>query len=153
MFNFYVNYSRDSKFVYTRSALSLLEKISRCIECNEPVLVCGETGVGKTTALQHLARLLGKTISIINLNHQTETSDLLGSFKPVDTKYQMKVIKEKFLALFMSSFNVDENQKFLQHVTVIPTIPYNSVSNLYYHFKIGFKFYRIVFRPAVGSIL
>jgi midasin len=49
----------EETFVYTRVALNLLECIARCIECNEPVLLCGETGVGKTTTLQHLAKLLG----------------------------------------------------------------------------------------------
>ncbi len=108
--------SNDSRFVYTKSSLSLLEKVARCIECNEPVLLTGETGVGKTTVLQHLAKLLGKPLSVINLNHQTETSDLLGSFKPVDTKMQMKILKEKFLNIFTQSFNLDENQTFLNHI-------------------------------------
>jgi len=40
--------------VYTKSSLKLLEQIARCIECNEPVLLSGETGVGKTSALQHM---------------------------------------------------------------------------------------------------
>lgn len=105
-----------SRFVYTKSSLSLLEKVSRCIECNEPVLLCGETGVGKTTVLQHLAKLLGKPLSVINLNHQTETSDLLGSFKPIDTKLQMKILKEKFLNIFTQSFSLNENQTFLNHI-------------------------------------
>ena len=82
------------------------------------MLLCGETGVGKTTALQHLARLMGKTINVINLNHQTETSDLLGSFKPVDIKSQMKLVKDRFLALFCRYFDVEENKKFLEHVNV-----------------------------------
>jgi midasin len=109
-------HKKADRFVYTRSALSLLEKLARCIECNEPVLLCGETGVGKTTALQHLARILGKNIHVINLNHQTETSDLLGSFKPIDIKIQMKLVKEKFLNTFVKCFSIDENQKFLNHI-------------------------------------
>lgn len=108
----------QTKFVYTKSALCLLEKIARCIECKEPVLLCGETGVGKTTALQHLANLLGKKISVINLNQQTETSDLLGSFKPVDIKTQMKTLKDKFVDMFTNNFNLDENRTFLNHVQV-----------------------------------
>ena len=74
--------------------------------------------MGKTTALQHLARLMGKSISVINLNHQTETSDLLGSFKPVDIKSQMKLVKERFLGLFCRCFDLQENKKFLEHVNV-----------------------------------
>jgi midasin (ATPase involved in ribosome maturation) len=55
----YTEAKNEDTFVNTRVALNLLERISRCIECNEPVLLCGETGVGKTTTLQHLAKLLG----------------------------------------------------------------------------------------------
>jgi len=105
-------------FVYTRASLKLLEQVARCIECNEPVLLCGETGVGKTSSLQHLARLLGKKIHVINLSQQTETGDLLGSYKPVDVKVQMKMLKEKFMALFERSFSQEENQTFLGHVQV-----------------------------------
>ena len=103
-------------FVYTKSSLRLLEQVARCIECNEPVLLCGETGVGKTSSLQHLARLLGKRINVINLSQQTETADLLGSYKPVDVKSQMKILREKFLELFVKSFSERENQAFLSHI-------------------------------------
>ena len=109
---------RMEHFVYTKASLKLLEQIARCIECREPVLLSGETGVGKTSALQHLARLIGKKVHVINLNQQTETSDLLGSFKPVDIKSQMKILKEKFLELFTKCFSVDENQSFLTHIQV-----------------------------------
>lgn len=136
------SYIQSSKFVYTRASLSLMEKIARCIECNEPVLLCGETGVGKTTALQHLARILGKSISVINLNQQTETSDLLGSFKPVDVKVQMKLVKEKFVDLFTRCFGVEENQSFLNHVQV--NLKFNlsesifivSILDLFYYIKL-----------------
>ena len=105
-------------FVYTKSSLKLLEQVARCIECNEPVLLCGETGVGKTSSLQHLAKLLGKKINVINLSQQTETGDLLGSYKPVDIKSQMKILKEKFLELFTRCFSEEENITFLNHIHV-----------------------------------
>lgn len=105
-------------FVYTKASLKLLEQVARSIECNEPVLLCGETGVGKTSSLQHLAKLLGKKMNVINLSQQTETGDLLGSYKPVDIKSQMKIVKEKFLVLFVKSFNEHENETFLNHIQV-----------------------------------
>ena len=104
------------RFVYTKSALSLLETVARCVQCNEPVLLCGETGVGKTSVLQHLAQLLGKPLSVLNLNQQTETSDLLGSFRPVDIATQMKLYRDRFRDLFARSFSTHENQTFLSHV-------------------------------------
>ncbi len=123
-----------------------MEQIARCIECNEPVLLSGETGVGKTSALQHLAQLLGKNINVINLSQQTETSDLLGNFKPVDIKSQMKLLKENFFELFTVSFSLNENKAFLNHINVIITSNFcNSSKKLYY-------FHRIVTRIQIGKL-
>ncbi len=55
---------------------------------------------------------------MINLSQQTETSDLLGNFKPVDIKSQMKMMKENFMDLFAKSFSLDENRSFLNHINV-----------------------------------
>ena len=54
---------------------------------------------------------------MINLSQQTETSDLLGNFKPVDIKSQMKQLKENFLELFTKSFLLEDNKPFLNHIT------------------------------------
>lgn len=46
-------------YVHTQSSLALLEKVSVCISKNEPVLLVGETGVGKTATINYLAQLAG----------------------------------------------------------------------------------------------
>jgi midasin len=51
---------------------------------DEPVLLVGETGTGKTTAVQQLANMVGKKLHVLNMNQNTDSSDLLGGFKPVD---------------------------------------------------------------------
>ncbi len=40
--------------------MSLLEKICVCVARNEPVLLVGETGVGKTATINYLAKLAGE---------------------------------------------------------------------------------------------
>jgi midasin len=35
---------------------------------NEPLLLVGETGTGKTTAVQEVANLLGKKLHVLNMN-------------------------------------------------------------------------------------
>ena len=40
--------------------MSLLERVAVSVSNNEPVLLVGETGVGKTSSVQYLAQQLGK---------------------------------------------------------------------------------------------
>ena len=47
-------------FVHTRSSLCLLEQVCACVARSEPVLLVGETGVGKTATISYLAQLAGR---------------------------------------------------------------------------------------------
>jgi len=82
----------------------------------ESVLLVGETGTGKTTCVQELAKLQGKALHVFNMNQNTDSSDLLGGFKPVDIKFLLKPVYELFLRLFKRLFKSDKNQKFLDLV-------------------------------------
>ncbi|KIK32604.1 hypothetical protein CY34DRAFT_757555 [Suillus luteus UH-Slu-Lm8-n1] len=70
-------------FVLHKPALLLLSRISTALALSEPVLLTGETGTGKTSAVTYLASLLRRPLISLNLSHQTEASDLLGGFRPV----------------------------------------------------------------------
>ena len=50
----------------------------QCVNLAEPVLLVGETGSGKTTAVQELAALVHHTLLVQNLSLSTDSSDLLG---------------------------------------------------------------------------
>lgn len=52
--------SDSSSFARTNHALHLMEQIGVGISMTEPILLVGETGTGKTTIVQHVAKLLGK---------------------------------------------------------------------------------------------
>jgi len=77
------------------------------------VLLVGETGTGKTTSVQELAKLQGKKLHVFNMNQNTDSSDLLGGFKPVDVKFLLKPVYEFFLSIFRKLFKSGKNQKFL----------------------------------------
>jgi midasin (ATPase involved in ribosome maturation) len=49
-------------YSHTRSSLTLLEAVCRCVQMAEPVLLVGETGVGKTATVNYLAQVTGETI-------------------------------------------------------------------------------------------
>lgn len=83
-------------FAYTQSSSRLLESVCRCVQMNEPVLLVGETGVGKTAVVKFLSQLtgnyllfvsfldnilmlcLGNNLVVFNVYQQTDTSELLG---------------------------------------------------------------------------
>lgn len=69
---------RLANFAHTRVALQLLEQMAVCVKLNEPVLLVGETGCGKTSTVQVMAECLGKTLHVINMSQQSENADLIG---------------------------------------------------------------------------
>jgi midasin len=92
----------------------MLERAAAAVVNHEPLLLVGETGVGKTTAVQHLASSLGKKLVAFNLSQQSEAGDLLGGFKPVNVRSLMIPLKEEFDDLFEEGFGASKNQQFLQ---------------------------------------
>jgi midasin len=81
---------RRQPYALTKPFLVLLEKLTVCTQLGEPVLMVGETGTGKTAAVGNLAYELGKELVALNLSNQTEASDLLGGFKPVNEAEELE---------------------------------------------------------------
>lgn len=48
----------------------------------EPVLLVGETGAGKTSAVQWLAAQAGAPLDVVNLSQSSDAADLVGGFRP-----------------------------------------------------------------------
>ena len=101
-------------FALTASALRLSESIARAIQMGEPCLLVGETGTGKTTAVQELARISGRKLVVANLSQQSEASDLLGGYKPANLRVLAMPMKETFDDLFERTFSSKRNQRFIE---------------------------------------
>ena len=80
------------------------------------MLLVGETGTGKTTIVQELAKLMGKKLHVFNMNQNTDSADLLGGFKSVDLKYLVTPVYRLFREVFGSALNpqAPNNAKFLE---------------------------------------
>ncbi|KAJ2886267.1 AAA ATPase midasin, partial [Coemansia asiatica] len=105
-------------FADTRHSRCLLERIAACVQLGEPVLLSGETGTGKTTVVQHLAALAGRSLAVFNLSQQSDSSDLLGGFRPVDIALVALQLREAFDLLFARTVSVRKNAAFLDSVRV-----------------------------------
>ncbi|XP_078798874.1 midasin isoform X2 [Oryzias latipes] len=103
-------------FAATRGSSVLLEQLAVCVAKGEPVLLVGETGTGKTSTVQHLARITGHRLRVVNMNQQSDTADLLGGYKPVDHKQLLLPLREAFEDLFSQTYSRKQNLTFLGHV-------------------------------------
>ena len=73
-----------SAFARTGTACRSLEALAAALAAAEPVLLVGETGVGKTTLVQWLAAQAGARLEVVNLSASSDAADLLGGFRPSD---------------------------------------------------------------------
>lgn len=104
----------NSTFSTNPHTSRMLERVAAAVLNKEPLLLVGETGVGKTTAVQHLATHLDKKLVPFNLSQQSEAGDLLGGFKPVNARSLMVPLKDEFDEMFSASFSMTRNQQFLE---------------------------------------
>ena len=103
-------------FAMHRPAMSLIARLASAISHSEPVLLTGETGTGKTSIVTHLASLLRRPLISLNLSNQTESSDILGGFKPVDARVPGGELQERFLEMFGGTFSRKKNAHFEESV-------------------------------------
>ncbi|MFH4978218.1 hypothetical protein AB6A40_004927 [Gnathostoma spinigerum] len=68
----------------TRDVCQMLERISICIERKEPVLLVGETGVGKTTLVQYICHHMNVVLHVVNFSQHTDATDLIGGYVCMD---------------------------------------------------------------------
>ena len=73
-------------------------------------------GCGKTTLVQRLANLTGRKLIVQNLSLQTDSTDLLGGYKPLEMRHVARGVYDKFVDLFVSSFSRSQNAQFLSYV-------------------------------------
>lgn len=106
----------SSTFARTDSAVRLLEQIASCVQQCEPVLLVGETGTGKTTTVQQLASMMNQKLIVLNLSQQSDSTDLLGGYKPIESQTLLIPLKYRFDDLFSETFSTHANAAFIDSV-------------------------------------
>ncbi|KAK9809153.1 hypothetical protein WJX72_010301 [[Myrmecia] bisecta] len=106
----------NSSFARTGHAMRTMEAMAVALQQCEPVLVVGETGTGKTTMVQQIAQQVGVKLVVLNLSQQTDSSDLLGGFKPVEPRDALLPLLEHFQGLVRRTWTRGDNEEFLGRV-------------------------------------
>lgn len=109
-----VSRTHSDSFVQTSYVLRLMESIGVAVRENEPVLLVGETGTGKTSILQHLAQCCGRELIVQNLSLQTDSTDLLGGYRPLEMHHVARKLYQDFVDLFTGTFSRKQNSDFLE---------------------------------------
>ncbi|TFK40741.1 midasin nuclear AAA ATPase [Crucibulum laeve] len=73
----------SSNIVWTKAMQRLYVLVCRALKFNEPVLLVGETGSGKTSVCQVFADASSQHLHGLNCHQNTETADLIGGLRPV----------------------------------------------------------------------
>ena len=111
------SHKKARPFANTTHAKRLLEQVGVAVKMAEPVLLVGETGIGKTTVVQQLADSLGFNLTAVNLSQQSEVGDLLGGFKPVNVRSLAIPLKDEFDELFgATGISATKNQRYLDQL-------------------------------------
>ena len=88
-----------STAVWIPSAVRIYSLVAACMAHDEPVLLVGDTGTGKTTVCQLYAAAIGQTLHIINCHQHTETADFLGGLRPARGRvFQVAALAERVQA-------------------------------------------------------
>ncbi|KNZ64278.1 hypothetical protein VP01_1047g1, partial [Puccinia sorghi] len=81
--NLYQDVALPNSLVATNACKRLFKLVSRCIQFNEPVLLVGDAGSGKTSVCEALSSFANQRLRSINLHRNSEVGDLLGSQRPI----------------------------------------------------------------------
>lgn len=82
---------RFAHYTLDRPTLEMLRFVARAVLLKQPCLLEGETATSKTSAILFLAALTNHEVVRLNLNGQTDTSELVGRFVPNEEEVRLPV--------------------------------------------------------------
>jgi len=110
-----------SRFAQTGHAMRHMERVAVAAVNAEPVLLVGETGTGKTTLVQEIASQVGAKLVVVNLSQQTDSSDLIGGFRPLQPADPVVKLLPGFIDLVRRTWQRGNNDEFLDRVIKMAT--------------------------------
>ena len=98
------------KVVWTKSMRRLYTLVRKALENNEPVLLVGDTGCGKTSICQVIANVMHSQLHIVNAHQNTETGDLIGAQRPIRNRSAIEAQLSKDLSVLMRGHLAQEGE-------------------------------------------
>ncbi|CAG8521267.1 1922_t:CDS:2, partial [Scutellospora calospora] len=95
---------RQNDIVWTKAMKRLFTLVAQCLRFNEPVLLVGETGCGKTSVCQMLAEARHTDLYTLNCHHSTETADLIGGQRPLRNRDVLNSELKRDISDYLKSY-------------------------------------------------
>ncbi|GMG55961.1 unnamed protein product [Ambrosiozyma monospora] len=96
----------QGNIIWTKAMRRLAVLVTTSMKHNEPLLLVGETGCGKTTVCQLIAEFYQKELIIVNAHQNTETGDLLGAQRPIRNRSELQSNLKESIEVALSSIGV-----------------------------------------------
>lgn len=115
--------SRD--LVWTTAMKRLYVLIQSALAHNEPVLLVGETGSGKTSVCQYVAQARSSRLHVVNCHQNTETGDLLGSQRPIRSRSTLQegLLQEALAVLSQNTAGMDVEYDYATALEALVSLP------------------------------
>jgi midasin len=96
--------TNNKRVVWTTAMQRLFTLVASAARYDEPILLIGETGAGKTSVCEVLAQVLKRELYSISCHQNMETADILGSQRPVrDRTGRLTTVIQKLQAFALEA--------------------------------------------------
>ena len=125
----------SSKIIWTKAMQRLYTLVCRGLKFNEPILLVGDTGSGKTSVCQVYADSSAQSLLTLNCHQNTETADLLGGLRPVRNRVAMhaEIVREATIALKEASIDLSTSLTSENLTTTLTSILKNHTETSQHH--------------------
>lgn len=98
----------EQTVVWTSAMQRLYVLVTRALRHNEPVLLVGDTGSGKTSVCELYAKATNRDLKTLNCHQNTETADLLGGQRPIRNRAALKEEKKRAIASLLGPVEIGD---------------------------------------------
>ena len=131
----------SSKIIWTKAMQRLYTLVCRGLKFNEPILLVGDTGSGKTSVCQVYADAASQCLLTLNCHQNTETADLLGGLRPVRNRVAMHadIVREATIVLKDAGIDIIPTSLTSENLTPTLTSILKSHTEISQHHKVRFE--------------
>ena len=129
----------SSKIIWTKAMQRLYTLVCRGLKFNEPILLVGDTGSGKTSVCQVYADASSQSLLTLNCHQNTETADLLGGLRPVRNRVGMYVDIVREATVTLKETGINTITFTLENLAPTLTSILNSHTEISQHHRVRFE--------------